>query len=220
MRTAACTVVAALLALLNAPKAHAETSNRPSSRFHAGIGFGSLGGPSYLSIDHGRWLDEHGSINITFNADYVHGLLPYFGLGLFAGVGTGGASWSLDRGESRSRAQFALGPVFIAPFPGAPGTELRIGLPVGYTYAWFNPAKGRAVKETFSNGHGMNAALVVGVDITGKHHGAFVDLAYALNLTWLTHTATLKSDPSVRSQQEHRYFEHGLMLGAGYVYRF
>jgi hypothetical protein len=127
----------------------------------------------------------------------------------------------VDRGESRTRAQLALGPVFVGTYQTRrPNIEWRIGMPFGYTRAWFNPGKDRAVEENFSTAHGMNLSLVAGIDILGKHHGGFVDLAYALHLTWLSHTATLKSDESVQAKQSYRYLDLGVVFGSGYVYRF
>jgi hypothetical protein len=99
-------------------------------------------------------------------------------------------------------------------------SEWRIGLPLGYTRAWINPGEGRAVDESFSAAHGMNLSVVAGVDFIGKHHGGFIDLAYAVHLTWLTHTATLKSDRSVQSKESYRYLDQALVFGVGYVYRF
>lgn len=220
MRAAVCALVAALVAL-HSVSAQAETSSRPRSRLYQGFAIGAFDAASSLSIDDRRQHDEGGSINVAINAAYLQGVLPHFGLGLFAGIGSGNTSWSDDRGETRTRAQLALGPVFVTKYQVLfPKTEWRIGIPFGYTRAWFNPGKGRAVEETFSTAHGMNLSVVVGVDILGKHHGGFVDLAYAFHLTWLTHTATLKSDESVQTKQSYRYFDRGLVLGSGYLYRF
>lgn len=210
----------ALLVLHNAPEARAETTKRLSSRLYAGVAFGGIGSGASLCIDDGPSEDEGGTANLALNAAYLQGILPYFGVGLFAGVGSANTAWSADRGENRTRVPLALGPVFIGPVPGGPGVEWRIGLPVGYTLAWFKPAKGRAVEESYSSARGINASLVLGADIIGKHHGGFIDLAYTFHLTWLTHTATLRSDESVRVQQSYRYFERALALGAGYVYQF
>jgi hypothetical protein len=220
MRAAVCASAAALLALLNVSAARAETARRLSSRLYQGFAIGDIGAASSLSMDDGPSQDEGGSTNFAFNAAYLQGLLPYFGVGLFAGVGSADTAWSYDRGESRTRVQLALGPVFVGPLPGAPGIEWRIGLPIGYTLAWFKPGKGRAVEDTYSNARGMNAALVLGADMLGTHHGGFIDLAYTFRLTWLTHTATLRSDKAVHIEQSYRYFERGLALGGGYVYQF
>jgi hypothetical protein len=223
MRAAACALVAALLVLCNVSEARAEKkADRLSSRLYTGVAL-SVGGDesaASLRVDDGPSQDEGSSPNVAFNAAYLQGLLPHFGVGLFAGVGSADTYWSNERGESRTRVRLALGPVFVADLPGTNGIEWRIGIPIGYTLAWYKPAKGRAVEETYSNASGMNAALVVGADIVGKHHGGFIDLAYSFHLTWLTHTATLRSDESVHVQQSYRYFERTLALGGGYVYQF
>jgi hypothetical protein len=221
MRTAVCASVAALLALHNVSEARAETSSRPGNRLYQGFALGGFGAAATLNIDDRQQHDEGGGVNVALNAAYLQGLLPHFGLGLFAGIGSAATAWSADRGEDRTRAQFALGPVFVGTYqPRRPNIEWRIGIPVGYTRAWFNPGQGRAVEEAFSTAHGMNLSLVAGIDILGKHHGGFIDLTYAFHLTWLTHGATLKSDESVRTKQSYRYFEQGAFLGFGYVYRF
>jgi hypothetical protein len=208
------------MALYDVSEARAETSSRPGSRLYQGVAISGSGAAS-LNIDDRRQHAEGGSVNVAFNVAYLQGVLPHFGLGLFAGIGSGSTTWSADRGENRTRAQLALGPVFVGTYRARrPNIEWRIGIPLGYTQAWFSPGKSRAVEETFSTGRGMNLSLVAGIDILGKHHGGFVDLGYALHLTWLTHSATLKSDNSVRTKQSYRYVEQGLALGCGYVYRF
>jgi hypothetical protein len=220
VKAVVCALVALLVALHHASEARADTSTRPGSRLYQGFAIGASAASS-LSIEGGRQQDEGGSVNVALNAAYLQGVLPHFGLGLFASIGSGDTSWSANRGETRTRAQFALGPVFVGTYRARrPNIEWRIGIPFGYTRAWFSPGTGRAVEETFSTGHGMNFSLVVGIDLLGKHHGGFVDLAYAFHLTWLTHTSTLKSDESVQTQQSNRHFARGLVLGSGYVYRF
>jgi hypothetical protein len=220
MRAAVGVLVAGLVALHHASEARADTSSRPGSRLYQGFAISAFDAASLSSNDR-QQQDEGGSVNVAINAAYLQGVLPHFGLGLFASIGSGDTNWSANRGEARTRAQFALGPVFVGTYRARrPNVEWRIGIPFGYTRAWFNPGKGYAVEETFSTGHGMNLSLVAGIDILGKHHGGFVDLAYALHLTWLTHTATLKSDASVQTEQSYRYFYRGLVLGSGYVYRF
>jgi hypothetical protein len=209
--------VTALLVLCNVSAAGAETPNRPSSRLYTGVAV--VGGFPKLSIDGGPALSEDSTPNAALNAAYLQGLLPYFGVILSASVGTAGTAWSEDRGESRARAQLALGPVFVFQLPGWT-VDWRIGLPVGYTHAWHKPVEGRAVADEYSNGHGMNAALLFGADAIGKHHGGFIDFAYTYRLTWLTHTATLKSDESVHTEQSYRYSEGGFTFGGGYVYKF
>lgn len=217
MKAATCAAATALLVLCNVPAARAETPSRLSSRLYLGAALAS--GEPKLSIDGGPLLDEDSTINAALNAGYLQGLLPYFGVGLYAGFGSAGTYWSQNRGESRVRAELALGPVFVFQLPWF-SNDWRIGLPVGYTLAWFKPAEGRAVEDEYSTGHGMNAALVFGADIVGKHHGGFIDFAYTYRLTWLTHTATLKSDESVRVEQSYRYSEGGMAFGGGYVYKF
>lgn len=222
MRAAVCASVAALLMLHNVSEARAEKGNHLSSRLYQGVAL-SVGGDesaASLSIDDGPSQAEGSDINASLNVSYLQGLLPHFGVGLFAGFGSANTFWSYNRDEIRTRAQLALGPVFVSELPGTNGVEWRIGIPIGYTLAWYKPAKGRAVEDTYSNGHGMNAALVLGADIVGRHHGGFIDLAYSFHLTWLTHTATLRSDESVHIQQSYRYFERTLALGGGYVYQF
>jgi len=219
VRAAAYTSVAALL-VLPVAEARAETPGRLSSRLYVGAALSGIGAESSLSADGGPSQDEGGGANIAFNAAYLQGLLPHFGVGIYAGAASADSIWSRDRGEGRGRAQLALGPMFVGSVPGTFNVDWRIGLPIGYTLMWIRPGRGRAVEETYSNAHGLNGSLVLGVDILGKHHGGFVDLTYALQLSWLTHSATLRSDESVRSEQSYRYFDRGLALGAGYVYQF
>jgi hypothetical protein len=219
MKVGVCTVVAALLTLYNVSEARADTPSRPDSRLYQGNSIG-LSNAS-LSIDDHHQQDEGAGLFLALTAGYLQGLLPHFGVGLFAGIGSGGTNWSQNRGEGRTRTQLALGPVFVGSLQARrPNIEWRIGMPIGYTRAWFKPGKGRAVEETFSAAQGINLSLVVGIDILGKHHGGFVDLTGALHMTWLTHTATLKSDESVQTKQSYRYFDRALVLGTGYVYRF
>ena len=75
-------------------------------------------------------------------------------------------------------------------------------------------------RETYSRGRGLNLSLVAGLDFFGQHHGGYVDAAYAAHLTWVTHHATLKSDPTIRSTESYRYVEHAAVFGVGYAYRF
>jgi hypothetical protein len=220
MRAAVCAIVTALLAFHHVPEARAETPSRPGSRLYQGFSFGNFGVSSSLSIGDHRH-DEESGFNVAVNVGYLQGLRRYLGLGLFAGIGSGDTYWSEQRGESRTRAHIALGPIFVGPFYARrPNIEWRIGLPLGYTRAWINPGQNREVEESFSAAHGMNLSVVAGVDIVGKHHGGFIDVAYAVHLTWLTHTATLKSDRSVQSKESYRYLDQALLLGVGYVYRF
>ncbi len=222
MRAGVCSLAAALLVLYDVSEARAEKGNHLSSRLYQGVAV-SVGGDesaASLSIDGGPAHHEDSYINASINAAYVQGLLPHFGVGLFAGFGSANTFWSYYRDESRTRAQLALGPVFVSELPGTNGIEWRVGIPIGYSLAWYEPAKGRAVEDTYANAHGMNAAVVVGADIVGRHHGGFIDLAYSFHLTWLTHTATLRSDASVHVAESYRYFERTLALGGGYVYQF
>lgn len=218
MRGSVCTLVVALASLSNLSEARADTSSRLRSRFYQGFALG-VGAASSLTIDDRSQHDEGGTFNAVINAAYVQGVLPHFGLGLFGSIGSASTAWSEDRKETRTRAQLALGPVLVLP-AGYPNLEWRVGVPFGYTRAWFNPGEGRAVEETFSTAHGMNLSLVTGLDMLGEHHGGFVDLSYVFHLTWLTHTSTLRSDESVQAKQSYRYLERGLFLGAGYAYRF
>jgi len=220
MKARASTLVIALLALCCSVEARADTPSPPRSRLYMGS-TASISAHSSLTVDGRSQGDEGGAFGVAVGVGYLQRLVPHLGVGLFAGIGTASSYWAEQRGEHRNRAQLALGPVFFGTeLRRSPTLEWRIGLPIGYTRAWLSPGPGRAVEETYSPGSGVNISLIGGLDILGAHHGGYVDLGYALHLTWLTHTATLKADPSVQSQQSYRYFDHAIILGTGYTYRF
>lgn len=210
----------ALLVLCRSTEARADSPSPPRSRLYMGSSF-SISAQSSLTVDGRPQGDEGGAFGLAVNVGYLQRLVPHLGVGLFAGMGLAPSYWSEQRGETRNRAQLALGPVFFGTeVRRRPTIEWRIGLPIGYTRAWLRPGPGRAVEETYSPGSGLNISLIGGLDILGAHHGGYFDLGYALHLTWLTHTATLKADPSVQSQQSYRYSDHALIVGTGYTYRF
>jgi hypothetical protein len=212
--------IIAALAFCCSVEARADTPSPPRSRLYTGSTF-SFSAHSSLTVD-GRAQDEEGgAVGLAFSLGYLQRLLPHLGAGLFAGLGSAPSYWSEQRGETRNRAQLALGPVFFGTaVRRRPTIEWRIGLPIGYTRAWLNPGPSRAVEESYSPANGVNFSLIGGLDILGAHHGGYVDLGYTLHLTWLTHTAILKADSSVQSQQSYRYFDRALVLGTGYTYRF
>jgi hypothetical protein len=214
------TLIIAVLALCGSVEARADTPSSPRSRLYVGSTF-SFSARSSLTVDGHRQDDEGGAIGLAFSAGYLQRLLPHLGAGLFAGVGSAPTYWSEQRGEIRNRAQLAVGPVFFGTaIARRPTVEWRIGLPIGYTRAWFTPGPRRAVTEDYSPANGLNVSLIGGLDILGAHHGGYIDLGYAFHLTWLTHTATLDADPSVGSRQSYRYLDGAVIFGTGYSYRF
>ena len=220
MKARPSTLIIALLALCGPVDALAEAPRPPRSRFYLGSSF-TFSGHSSLAIEDGAQHAEGGGLGLTFDVAYLQRLLPHVGASLSAGIGSAPTYWSTQRGEGRNRAQLALGPVlFGTAAKRGPNIEWRVGLPIGYTRAWFTPGPGRAVDEAYSPANGLNASLIGGLDIMGAHHGGYLHVGYTLHLTWLTHTAALKSDPRVRSQQQYRYLDGAVILGTGYAYRF
>jgi hypothetical protein len=214
-------ISATLFALLLAPRARAEeTTVPPRSRIYTGLS-GSLTSNPTLSIDGQKQPSEGNSPGFAYTVGYLQRLMPHLGAVLTGGFGPTSTAWSSDRGESRTRADLAIGPVFCGTLGQShPYVEWRLALPVGYSWAWFRQARGRAVEEKYSDGHGLNLSLVAGLDFFGQHHGGYLDVAYAARLTWITHSATLNSDPTIHSDQAYRYFEQAAVFGAGYAYRF
>lgn len=211
---------AGLLLLGRTQQACAQDFSPASSRLFVGT-LGGLMAPPSLEIDGKSQPTEGNDIVLGFSAGYLQRLAPHLGLELFGSIGPSTTAWSDGRGESRTRADLALGPVYATTIHlKRPEVSWRIGLPVGYTWAWFHAGKGRAVDESYSDGRGLNVSLTSGFDFFGHHHGAYLDGSYSMHLTWIDHHAVLKSDPSVRSDETYRYLEHTFVVGIGYLYRF
>lgn len=210
----------ASIALGLASAAHAQEMSPASSRFFTGAQGGVMAPPS-LHIDGKAQPSEGNDLAFGLTAGYLQRLAPHLGLQLIGTLGPAATAWSIARGESRTRADLALGPVYATTIKlRRPQVIWRIGLPIGYTWAWFRAGEGRAVEESYSGGRGLNVSLTSGFDFFGRRHGGYVDASYAMHLTWIDHHAVLESDPSVRSDEAYRYLEHSFVIGFGYAYRF
>lgn len=179
-----------------------------------------LVGVSSLRID-GQGQPSEGRVEtLAFMLDYVQHLAPHVGVELLGSVGSTSSRWSEARGESRARAELAMGPVFAVERGRRTRFEWHVSLPVGYTFAWFGAGEDRIVSESYAHGAGLNFQLKTGLGIFARHHGGFIDVGYAFHVTWIDHRAHLISDPSISSTERYQYIEHAGFIGGGYTYLF
>ena len=180
------------------------------SRLFAGFEIGYIGQP-ILWIDGKRATEGRGILNAGFHAGYSHSLGRYFGVLGLTRFGTWRSEWAEARGEERYRVDLALGP------------ELRIGdgwhvsAPMGVTIAQSQAGTGRAVREWYGPGRGLNFGLAAGYAFPGRH-AAYFDLAWLLHVTWIDHSAVLTSSGAL-SKESYKYVDQLLLLVVGYQYR-
>lgn len=217
-----------------ASTAHAQDSVAPSSRVVGGI-VATAGPPPSLRIDGKKQDSERwgAPVLLGVTTSYVQHIAPHFGMEVLGMVAPTSTRWSEMRGESRTRADLAFGPVFALSVRRSPTLRLewRVAAPLGYTFAWFSPGKSRAIKESYSLGGGLNFRLKTGLDFAIKVHQTICfDLGYVLHATWVDRRASvvgqavgdqrLIADPPLQGNQRYQYVEHAIFIGGGYAYRF
>lgn len=186
-----------------------DASHRPSKLF-AGFEIGFMRPPT-LWIDGKRATEGEAKLNGGFHAGYSHSLGRYFALLGLTRFGTWNTPLAGARGEGRYRVDLALGP------------ELRIGdgwhvsAPMGVTIAQSGAGTGRAVRDWYGPGRGLNFGLAGGFAFPGLH-SAYFDLAWRMHVTWIDHFARLLSSGAV-AKESYEYVDHQLLLVVGYLYR-
>ncbi len=178
--------------------------------------------PQALEIDGRSQPSDGTSSGYGVNGAFRYHFLPWLGAEVSGSISRFSSEWSERRGETRTRADLAAGPLFIHTFPTSKfQVQLRFALPVGITWVWFDEGPERAVIEQYQTGRGFTVTLVGGLDIffVGPH-GAYLDLGLGGGAFSVQHSATLKADPTVRSTEQYRYSGTTALIGGGYAYRF
>jgi len=211
--------------VLLASTARGEDAVSPNSQVaRPRLQIGSLLGiidSNKLSVDGRNRGDEGDGWIAGGSAAYAHGLLPHFSLVLLTRIAGELTDWAQMRDEQRTRVDLALGPEFWWCAVTRPTTVVvRLSVPAGPTWTWFQGGEVGPVRERYSTGHGFNIAGVGGIDMMWKHHGISVELAYLRHFTYMTHEGTLVPDPTVEGSEEYRFDQSSLVFGIGYSYRF
>lgn len=143
-----------------------------------------------------------------------------FGLQAVARAGSLDTAWSESRGETRYAADLGVGPLLWTDTRWRrPDVQLRLAAPVGFTHAWVNAGDGILVAEHYSQGNGFHAGLTGGIDLSGAHHGIYLDVSYVFRTFWLDHTARLLASPEVSTSESYHFIDTEILLSVGYSYR-
>lgn len=192
----------------------ADRAPHQQSRLFAGFEAGFLV-TRPLRVDGKRASDEGGNLYVGFHAGYSHALSDRFGVMGLTRYSAWTTAWAERAGEERNRIDLSLGPEVHAR-DGIVGAYCS--LPLGPTIVQSQAAEGRAVQHSYRGGLGVNAGLLCGVDIAGRHSGGYVELAWITHVTWLDHTARLIRSGAVVNES-YQYVDNVLLFSAGYLYR-
>jgi hypothetical protein len=136
-------------------------------------------------------------------------------------VGTGGTSWTSNRGETATRVGVSVGPELqLCTRPRRPVVTWRLRLTGGAEWGWQSEGDSRAVREDYSVGRGFGLGAALIAELMGKRNGGFLQVSFLHRNLTFDHTAVLWADPEVRADERYRFSEWQLLLGGGYVLRF
>lgn len=204
----------------------AYAQEQPSSRTRLYLGPRATVRSDVLSIDDRDETGQAGSTHYALSGAFRYRLVPWLSAEVNASIGRNPSRWSERRGETRSRVDFAVGPVFGGTLRDgtlhsqAFQVAWRLGFTLGYARAWFEPGPSTLVEESYRNGHGLTFDIIAGLDLYFGRHGVYADLGFGGSSLWIRRRAVLKSDPLVRSDEQFHYSGASGTVGGGYTYRF
>lgn len=218
-------VVGLLLLETHVAQADAASENEaPPAAHHPRIFLGGAFGEGFAksSLRGDRVVPREGTeARVAFELGYSQPLSErFFSVLLLGRIGSLTTGWSQARDESRYAMDIGIGPELRFDVrPRRANVQWRFFVPVGFTHAWIEPGPGRAVAEAYAPANGWHLGAGTGLDLSGSHVGAYVDLSYVVHFVNFEHTATLNSSPTVVDRNEYGLVDQALFLSCGILYR-
>lgn len=212
-------VVAGVLSWARVAGADVPSSDATSrhSRLFAGTDFGFIL-PGAAWGDGKRVAGEGGNLTFGYHAGYSHALSQRFGVLGLTRFGIWRTALAEARDEERFRIDLALGPELRV---GDRTGGWRLSAPLGVTIAQSQAGTtGRAVRDSYGPGRGLNFGLVGGFDISPPRSsgGLYVDFSWITHVTWIDRTARLTSSDSV-IHESYSYVDHLMLCTVGGLIR-
>lgn len=163
----------------------------------------------------GRRAESDGGIHLGIQAGYGGTLTHAFGWLAVARAAGHSPSYTGDH----VRFDLALGPELrIKVHPELPRGGLRFALPLGGSWTTVEGTDGRLVRQRYSGGFGMHVGSMLGFDLSQGNHGAYVDLAWTMHVTWFELTSTANLPAPRQVHEAVRTMDHVVTLTTGYMY--
>jgi hypothetical protein len=213
-------VVGAAFVTLARPADADESTRATRSRVLAGLGTGITS--TSLSID-GRSGNAQGGVFVaSLEAGYAHDFSgSRWGLGALVRFGNWPDDWTAESGETRQRLELHVAPEFRIRRDGAPvKVEVVLSLGGGPSFAFFQPARHRALREEYGVGTGFHfGPRGIALFSLRERLGIYLGSDFAYYAIWVRHRAEIAS-AGLSATSRYRYSGLDLMARGGFAYAF
>ena len=218
-----CALAALIAIWLSAPSARAQQPAARAlsgSRCYAGSDAGLDG--RRVWVDGREVPGKPEELTLSIGASFACSVslgrptLGLLGLVHAAAVNRG---YDRERSDLDTRADVALGPELRLQLRGRrPYDSVHVSLPIGYTATFSEAELGRAVRQRYENGYGINVGLIAGYILSGPAQGVQFDVVHHLYWLAMDHTEQLVGTPAPALRQRYRILQY--MIGVSVSYAF